>query len=382
MKPIHIFLVANISWYLTHFRLSLMRHWRQKGFKITAVAMGEEEAATFSREKIAFLPIRLDRKGLNPLRDLFLIFKIIFIYLKNRPDLIFHFTVKPNVYGGIASTLLSLNFVNNVTGLGSSFLKHNFITKVVMFLYRIACRKAQAVVFQNTEDWRFFTANKIVTDQQAVLIPGSGVDTKFFSPEAFSPDQGKEFTSFIMISRLIVDKGVLEYVQAAKIVKKKYPHITFVLVGGSDSGNPSAIEEALLQTWIKEKIVHFTGNLDDVRKMLGQSDCSVLPSYREGLSRTLLESASMARPLIATDVAGCRELVIEGVTGFLCQPKSADDLAAKMTKMIELSYPERITMGQSARNLVIQKFSNEVVINEYDKLIQKILKSKGLLRPD
>ena len=247
-----------------------------------------------------------------------------------------------------------------ITGLGTAFISDSWITRLVKFLYKRALGSVSTVFFQNMDDRNLFLKNRLTTPQVSRLIPGSGIDTSEFS---YKPLPLRSEFIFVLIARMLWDKGITEYVEAAKIIKVKYPTTKFWLLGAIGVQNRTAISVDRITAWAEEGFVEYLGETTDVRAYIEEASCIVLPSYREGTSRVLLEAASMGRPIIASDVPGCREVVDNGISGFLCKSKDYQDLADKMELMIKLSPEARNTMGIRGREKVEREFNQEIVHN-------------------
>jgi glycosyltransferase involved in cell wall biosynthesis len=234
-------------------------------------------------------------------------------------------------------------------------------------MYKIALSKSKKVFFQNSADRELFIANKLVKENIADLVPGSGIDTNRFSPQDIEIKSTK--TRFLMIARLVRDKGIMEYIEAANILKQKYDNVEFALLGSFYFDNPTALTKEELQIWQDKGVVDYLGVSDDVASIIAQYDCIVLPSYREGLSRVLLEAASMAKPIVTTNVPGCKDVVEDGYNGFLAKLKDAKDLALQMQKIIDLDSESKRQMGKNSRDKIINEFSDDKVIDKYIKAI-------------
>ena len=286
-----------------------------------------------------------------------------------KPDLSITYTIKPNIYASIAAESLGIKYLPVTTGLGYTFLAKGIVPKIARMLYKFAFRKADQVWFLNKDDIASFKEARLIADEKVVQLYGEGVDTTRFSEKNTLVDD----QVFLLVGRMLKDKGVIEYVEAARILKKKYPSVRFQLLGAVWLDNPAAIKEEEISAWTKEGIVEYLGRTSDVRPYLRKAMCVVLPSYREGVPCTLMEAASMARPLVATDVPGCHEVVEDGYNGYLCQVKNAEDLAAKMERIILMSPEEREQMGRNGRQLMIDKFEVKHVIAQYDNMIEKLL---------
>jgi glycosyltransferase involved in cell wall biosynthesis len=237
------------------------------------------------------------------------------------------------------------------------------------FLYKLALKKSTCVFFQNPDDRDFFILKNIVRLDQAQLLPGSGVDLNRYRPELTKNHSKPGELRFILIARMIRDKGVYEYIEAAKVVHSHYPYVQFNLLGFLGVENPTAVSHEQINEWNKLSFIHYLGEAKDVREFISQSDCVVLPSYREGTPKALLEAAAMAKPIITTNVPGCKEVVDDSVNGYLVEVKNTKDLAKKMCKMIELTEVERKEMGRCGRIKMERQFNEEIVFSAYLKVI-------------
>ena len=357
-----VVLAANSSWNLVNFRGNIIVALQRQGFRIVAIAPRDSHTGQLQAMGVEYHPLEFRSAGISPLDDARLLLRYIALLRAIRPAAFLGFTIKPNVYGSLAARLLGIPAINNVSGLGTAFIKQGMITRVATFLYRQAFRRSATVFFQNDEDRRQFVAAGMVAAGQSRLLPGSGVDLDRFAPTP--PPSGKPFC-FLLIGRLLWDKGVQEYVDAARIVKRRHPDARFQILGFADVDNRTAVPRATLDRWIGEGLIEHLGATDDVRPYIAASDCVVLPSYREGLPRSLLEASAMARPIVATDVPGVRDVVDDRVTGLLCQVRSAASLAEAMLAMIALSPAERSAMGQAGRDRVERRFGIGEVTRRY-----------------
>lgn len=364
MSGRHIVLASNTAWSIVNFRAGLIRALVGEGYAVTAVAPPDEYAAQIRQLGCEFVPLKMDNKGTNPAKDLclFLAFRRLLGELK--PGCLLAFTIKPNIYGGLAAHSLDIPVVNNIAGLGTVFINRGWVTGVAMWLYRRALRRSRRVFFQNGDDLRFFVEARLVRESQAALLPGSGVNTEHFAPREAAAREGGG-VRFLLIARMLWDKGVGEYVEAAKALRGRHPDSEFALLGFLDVANRTAISREQMHEWDAAGWVRYLGQSDDVRPFIADADCVVLPSYREGTPRTLLEAASMARPVITTDAVGCREVVDEGVNGYLVKVRDALDLAAKMERMLLHSPGERAQMGRRGRQKIEREFDERIVIERY-----------------
>ena len=363
----HVLLAANSSWNLQNFRIGLIRSLLREGHQITTVSP-DSSGVTLDGMRIRHRAWNVDRSGKNPLKDLAGLSSFAAIVLQDRPDVVLGFTIKPNLYASIVCRLLRVPVIPNVTGLGTTFLGGQALRRAVSLLYRFAFRGAPIVFFQNKDDQALFVREGLIQSGQGRILPGSGVDLAYFSKSELP-----EGTRFLMIARLLGDKGVREFVAAARQLKAKIPSATFSLLGELDRENPSAIEKRELAAWIDEGAIDYLGTTPDVRPFIKQCTAIVLPSYREGLPRTLLEGAAMGRPLIGTDVPGCRELVREGLTGFLCEARNVDSLVAAMERFARTSCEERARMGARARAIAEDEFDEAFVHIAYVSAIRDLL---------
>ena len=383
----------NSSWNIVNFRSNLIRSLINCGHEVIALSPRDASTPQLKDLGCEFIQLPMDNGGLNPFKDLLLFLRYLNLLHKHRPQVYLGYTIKPNVYGSLAAKILKIPVINNVSGLGTAFIKETWITKLVQVLYRTALSGSSCVFFQNTEDRDLFVSRRLVRPakttcvQTIQLLPGSGVDLTHFYPGAKSklthhelaadlyahdPMEKVRELTFLFIGRVLRDKGVLEFVEAAKIIKSTRVKVRFCILGFLDAKNNTAISRAEVDGWIDEDLIDYLGEVEDVRAAIAASDCVVLPSYREGTPRSLLEAAAMARPLIATDVAGCREVVEDEVNGYLCKPRDALDLANKMLKMIDLEPIQRKQMGIKGRKKIEREFDEKIVILKYHEAIRLI----------
>ncbi|MBD3756236.1 MAG: glycosyltransferase family 4 protein [Gammaproteobacteria bacterium] len=367
-----IMLAANTAWYLANFRLNLACALKQAGYEVVAVAPPGEDMARFKTNGIRFLPLPMDNKGTNPLVDLMLFLRLVRLLLRERPSGFLAYTPKPNVYGGMACRLLGIPSIHTITGLGTAFIRDTWLSRLVRFLYWHGLRQAHTVFFQNRDDLDLFVDFGIVRAENARRLSGSGVDLSRFAPVP----QPKHFDGspfrFILIARLLWDKGIGEYVAAARMLKAEGRHVEFDLLGFLGVDNPTAISEKTVSDWVNEGSVHYLGSTEDVRPLIARADCVVLPSYREGTPRSLLEAASMGRPIVTTDSVGCREVIDDGETGFLCRPQDADDLGEKLRLMMDLTSERRSEMGRAGRAKMESEFDERTVIERYLQAVKQL----------
>lgn len=366
-----ILVCSNTAWYLWNFRLSLMKELSGAGYEVVACAPVDEYVEKITAAGIRFIPISINRRGTNPITEILLIVRYYRMICTERPDIILTYTPKPNIYATLAARIFHVPVINNIAGLGFIFIQGGINSTIVRLLYKIALSGSKRVFFQNRDDMREFISCGLVKPDIATLLPGSGVDTNKFAPRP-QPASKMSF-NFLLVARMLWDKGIGEFVEAANQLHVTHPNARFYLLGPVDPGNPASIPPETLEAWNQEGIVTWLGSSDDIRDDIAKADCVVLPSYREGTPRSLLEAASMTKPIITTDEPGCREVVVHGVTGYLCRSHNASDLAEKMNSMLLISIEQRRNMGTRGREKMIHEFEERIIIDRYIRCINKIL---------
>jgi glycosyltransferase involved in cell wall biosynthesis len=373
----NVLLVSNTAWSFYKFRKNTIQQLLQAGHRVTLCAPYDEFAdkliemgATFHAAK------NLSSKGMNPFKD-FLYFKELkAIYKQLKPDVIFQYTIKPNIYGSVAAGHAGIPAISIITGLGYTFIKDSVVTRLVRHLYKFSLNSSKEVWFLNNDDRDLFIDRRIVKRDKAVLLScGEGIDVDGeFNPATVKPQNlnntDRPHVHFMLICRLLFDKGVREYVEAARQVRQLNRQATFHIVGYLNVNNPSAISQAQMNEWLNENVIVYHGSTDDVRPFIRGADCVVLPSYREGMSTILMEGASLAKPIITTNIPGCKEIVEDNVTGFLCSVKDAKDLAAKITQFIDLPVLKREEMGAKGRAKMSHEFSANTAFKRYEQAIK------------
>ena len=354
-----------------NFRGNVIKSFLNEGYDVTIVSPKDKSVNIKDfDERLNFMPIEVSRKGKNPFSDLIYCKKLFDIYRKEKFDLIFHYTIKPNIYGNIASHFTKIKSISIIPGLGHLFIKESFITKIVEILYRFSLSYASEVWFLNEDDKKEFLKRKLVKENKIKILPGEGIDLEKFKPIKIERNDNKII--FLMIARVLWEKGFKEYIEAAEILKKKYSNLEFQLLGAIDTVNPSGVPEEIVMKYHNDKIINYLGTTNDVPNVIAKCDCLVLPSfYREGLPRTLMEGASMEKPLITTNNVGCKEAVIEGYNGFLCKIKNSQDLAEKIEKFLSLSQEEKGKLGKNGRKLMKEKFEDNIVIGKYYEVMKE-----------
>jgi len=342
-------------------------------YRVIVIAPVDEYVSQLAQVKnLEIVPMReMLRNSTGIIGNLLLMIGYYRHYRRYKPDLIIHYTIKPNIFGNLAAALLGIPSVCVLTGLGYTFLHKGWLQVLTGWLYRFSFRFARTVMFENQEDCDMLVAKGMVSAQKTVVVNGCGVDVQHFYPNGQWPNPEKMVFTFI--GRLLIDKGIQEFVTAAKQVKEKFPRSEFWIVGGLDDDNPAHVDRSTLLQWVQSGVIQYKGFTSDIRPYIAQSDWIVLPSYREGLSRVLLEAMAMAKPLITSDTAGCRETVDEGKNGFLTPVKNGPALAGVMEHCCALS-PEQIhQMGRYSRIKVEQAFESKLVAAVYRKVVRDIL---------
>jgi glycosyltransferase involved in cell wall biosynthesis len=364
-----IVIAANSAWNILNLRAGLIRGLRESGFEIVAVAPAdpalEKRLAAVSDQRL-IAPI--DRAGLNPIADLGLLARYRAHLARVRPAAFLGFTIKPNIYGCLAARMTGVPAIANISGLGTAFIRGGLLRAIVTRLYRFALARAGVVFFQNPDDLALFVESGLVDSGRAQLLPGSGVDLAHFQRSALPSGP----PVFLLIARMLGDKGIREFVDAARAVRSDHLEARFLLLGPLDPGNRTGIASGEIERWVGEGIVEYLGEAEDVRPAIAQATAIVLPSYREGLPRALLEGAASGRPLIATDVPGCREVVRDGMNGFLCEARSSGSLARAMAKLADLDPAARAAMGLAGRQMVEERFSEAAVTAAYVDALGKL----------
>ena len=366
-----IVLSSNTSWSIYNFRLGLVKKLLEN-YEVIIVAPKDKYSQKLIDLGCGYYDIYIDNKGTNPINDLKTFWQYYRLYKKIKPDLIFHYTIKSNIYGTIAAKLNNILSIAITTGLGYAFINNNLISKIVKFLYKFSFKFANQVWFLNQDDYEVFINQNLISKEKGYILPSEGINTEEFKP--MNIEKKDNIFRFLLIARILWDKGIGEYVKAAKIIKQKYQNVEFLLLGAVGVDNPTVISKEQIDKWVGEGIVKYLGVTDNVKSEIAKADCVVLPSYyREGIPRVLLEAAAMEKPIITTDNVGCRDVVDDGVNGLLCKPRDYRDLVDKMEKMLNLSEEERIKMGKRGREKIIREFDERIVIKKYLETIDKIL---------
>lgn len=362
----------NTCHYVWLFRRNLLHALMNDGHKV--VIMAPKDAYTEQLVDMGVthfdVPMKMNK---NPASDYLLYRRFLKAFRAIQPDIYLGYTIKPNVYGSMAAHKMGVPTVSNIAGLGTVFASDGIVAQIAKTLYRVALGRAGMVFFQNPDDRQLFTSSGIVKHDRHDLLPGSGVDLSRFAFSPLPAPTERDALRFLLIGRMLWDKGVGEYVEAARQIRKTRPDVQFCLLGGVDNDNPAAIPQSQIDTWVSEGHVDYLGYSDDVPGEILKSDCIALPSaYPEGTPRTLLEAAAIGRPIITTDAPGCRTTVDDGINGYLCALRDAKDLQDKIEKIIALSPQERSDMGRAGRTKMEREFDETIVIGKYLDLIKTL----------
>ncbi len=310
-------------------------------------------------------------RGQNPILEFMLILKLKSIVKSIKPDLICSFTIKPNLYSAIAIKNQCVKQIANITGLGYAFMNGSSKVSFFTFLYRYAFSGVNQVFFQNKDDFNYFKKHKILGSNTFVdIIPGSGVDIQHYS---YTGLKNSKSIKFLYSGRLLLDKGINELVNAFCIVKQKHPNTELVFIGNYFPNNPTAINESQIKRWIADGLINYLGMVDNVSEVIAECDCMVLASYREGMPRSLLEASSMGKPIITVDSVGCKDVVENGVTGYIAKVRDVNSLADAMIKFIELPFENKERMGMEGRRKMEQEYDQKIVISKYLEVAKKLL---------
>lgn len=364
MKQKTILVLTNNIGGLHSFRKEVMKAMIDEGYKVVISHPDEDDRiAYFTGIGCKNVLTEFNRRGMNPVMDLQLLMKYRKLIMKYKPLAVLTYTIKPNVYGGMACRMTGTPQLANVTGLGDAVENGGLLQKLTVFLYKMGIGKAKRVFFQNKYN-RQFCIEKGIAKEDSILLPGSGVNLNHHQYQEY-PEDG--VIKFLFIARLLKDKGTDEYFEAATRIKEKYPNTEFQILGTCE-GN----YQAQLDDLVSRGFINFLGQTSDVRPFLKTVHCTIMPSYHEGMSNVNLESAANGRPVITTNVPGCQETVNDVVSGLLCEPKSVGSLTEAIEKFLKLTYDKKKAMGLSGRKKVEQEFDRQIVINKYMNEIKNL----------
>ena len=360
-----VLMLGNSDIVIYNFRRELIEEMIKSGYEVYVSLPYSKRTEALKDMGCIFINTEINGRGTDIFEDIKLCLEYLKTLIKVRPDVVLTYTIKPNIYGGIACRLMRIPYICNITGLGSGYLKNGLVKKIIKILSRISYKKATKIFFQNTSDMNTLINDNILTKNYD-LLPGSGVNLERYNLLDY-PDKESE-VNFSFIARVMKDKGIDEYLEAAKSIKVNYPRVNFSIIG--------KIEEvkyrSILSEYERRGIIKYEGFNDDIIHVIEKSSCIVNPSYSEGMSNVLLEGAACGRPLIASDIPGCREIIDNDINGLLFNVKSAEDLIEKIDKFINLDYREKVLMGLAGRIKVQDSFNRDIVVDKYMNLINSI----------
>ena len=322
------------------------------------------------------LPVKLQNMGVHIGSDLRFLLQLWRLYKRLHPKVALHYTIKSTLYGTMSAAMQQRPAINNISGLGTAFVEGGWLRQL---LYGIIMPMAAHIFFQNREDHALVHKKLYWRRLRSNCLPDSGVDMRRFLPNKGKKEVKKEGFTFLMVARLITEKGIYEYVDAARCCQEVVPGLRFLLIGSQTTTHRRAIPEAELAHWRARGWIEYLGARSDVLPFLAESDAVVLPSYREGVARSLLEAAAMAKPLIASDIPGCRAIVRDGYNGLLCRAKDSKDLSRAMLQMLRLPSAKRNQWGKNSRTLALRCFNERIVFGAYERKINEIAKEHLLL---
>lgn len=367
-----ILISANSYWNLFNFRIEIIKELICLGYEIILLASFDQYKKEFRELNVSCIDIKIDKKGTNIFNEVILLYKYYKILSKLKPDIILSYTIKPNIYGAMISKLLGLPIISNVSGLGTVFLNKSIGYFFAKYLYAKILSFSSHVFFQNPHDKILITNINSKISNISSVIPGSGVCLTKFSPK----ENHSHISKIIFVGRLIKDKGILEFLDIVDSFSvEKNSRIKFYIAGELNVENSTAISENFFQNFLSEHDnLSYLGKVDDIKKIYSKMDLLVLPSYREGLSRSILEACSSGLPVVTSDVPGCSDIIIDGVNGYLCNPRDSISLKHAINKMLSLSKNELLNMSKKSREIVQNKFSIEIVLDNYINQIDKLKK--------
>lgn len=368
-----VLITSNYAWTVYNFRLSLIRRLKTEGYKVIVLTQFDGYESHIAKEVDQVINLCISRMGVNPFFDILTVLDYLRKFIIIKPDIVLSFSIKPVIYSNIAAKLLNIKSIVMITGLGTSFIGGSIIKHIVTKLYRFALRSVSIVIFQNQDDKNLFLTNNIVNKDKCLISPGSGVDTDKFS---YSNLPNSKVKNFLFVGRIISDKGINEFINAAREIKKEYSNVNFQIVGPLNVENRTSISRSEVEEWQKEGVIEYLGETDNVLKYIRMASCVVLPSYREGTSKALLEAAAVGRPLIASNVPGCKEIIDDGINGYLCKPKDYVSLIKKIELMLMLTHIDRVNMGIKGHEKVERNFKQEIVSDIYSNAISEVLFNK------
>lgn len=365
-----ITLVYNTSAYVYKFRINLIREIEKLGYEVIVISPKDEYSTKLKNLGIKHYHISMSQYGMNPLTEIKTMYEIHKAFKKYKPTYSLHYTIKPNIFAGLVARFDGVKVINNIAGAGKAFSKDGLFQKFIQLLYRIGLQKSTKVFFQNYDDMNLFLKNKVVNENISYRIPGSGVDLSHYK---YHEIKKTEMIEFLFIGRLLKEKGIQYFLEAAKDVLNKGYNAKFSIVGELEGNNNDYIEKKNLENFLSLEDIYYYGSVspDDMPEIIKNASCVVLPSfYREGVPRSLLEAASMGKAIITTENVGCKEVVEEDKNGYKCEIKNSQCLSKSMIKFINLTFEDKVKMGHYSRQKMENEFDEKIVLNAYIKCIK------------
>lgn len=358
-----VLFMVNRDFVLYNFRIELVEALLKENYEVYICLPYGEKVELMTAMGCKFLPVAIDKRGTNPFRDLKLIQEYRKIFREVKPDMILTYTTKVNIYAGILAGKMKIPYLMNISGLGTAVEYESMLQKVMLRMYKMAAKNAKCLFFQNKENLEFFEKHHMY-DGKWKMLPGSGVNVERFHLMDY-PEE-KDGIHFLFIARVIKEKGIEEYLAAAKVIRKEYPNTFFHVLGPCDGEY-----ETMLKEYEEQNMIQYHGMIQDTREFLAKAHCTIHPSYYpEGMSNVCLESAACGRPVITTDRSGCRETVEDGVTGYIFPQKDREALIGKIREFLELRHEEKKKMGLAGRRKMVEEFDRGIVVEEYKKEIE------------
>tara|TARA_Y100000816_G_C26102770_1_gene584943 strand:- start:1905 stop:3011 length:1107 start_codon:yes stop_codon:yes gene_type:complete len=360
--------VSNNFWTLYKFRYDIIHEIIKMGYSVHLIASRDKFCDKFTHNNIKKHFISLKPRGKFILSEIHTMYDLYRIYRKIKPDLIYHFTIKPNIYGSYVANLLNLKSISFITGLGHLFIKKSLMQRIAIFLYRKSLKNTLEVWFTNKNDLNLFLNENIIDDKITRIVPGAGIK----EPEKQSIQKESDIINFTMISRIQREKGISEFLDVARKFKSN-KNINFNLLGHYDKSDPSSIPLDIFESYIQDDSIIYHGYQDNITQYLNNTDCLIHPSYREGISTVLLESAINKKLIITTKVPGCIDVIPDSQYGILCDPKSSESLHDAINKYLKLNNRDKEIITNNAYNYVLKNFNRESIINQFKSSLQYIL---------
>ena len=364
-----IIIASNSYWNLYNFRKGLIEELILNNHEVTLVAPTDKYRKYFDKFKCNLIDIKFNQNKISIINDIVLTLKFFLILLKKKPNYLLTFTVKPNIYFTLSSIFLNIKVYNNITGLGTGFTGNKLFKYILIFLYRISFIKSSKIFFHNSHDMKYFVNLGVSNNANSIILPGSGVNLNIFKYSKLENRESNLNLNFLYFGRMLKEKGLEELIKTSILIKKKFINITFTFVGSCDDNNKSSLKMEYLQNLNKLNVINYIEHTNKIIDYIIDSDCVILPSYREGFPKSLIEASAIGRPMITSNIPGCRDIVTDGYNGFLFNPRDVDDMTNVITKFINLDFNLKNQMSINANKIAINKFDEKKIINKYVETI-------------